>query len=81
MTKSAGQIGLILSGFPFKRLIASRIAAKSTTAGTPVKSLKNGQVIQRLGVSSQLPVPRNIFRTCRITLAGLKGTSTPSVTS
>ncbi len=39
-TRSSFQLtkGFILSGSPPRRLIASRMAAKSTTAGTPVKS-------------------------------------------
>lgn len=40
MTKSTGQAGLISSGFPPNFTIASLIAAKSTTAGTPVRSYK-----------------------------------------
>ncbi|SSQ43390.1 Uncharacterised protein [Acinetobacter baumannii] len=38
MTKSTGDKGLIFSGSPPACAIAARIAAKSTTAGTPVKS-------------------------------------------
>lgn len=38
MTKSAGHTGFILSEFPPSVLTASLIAARSTTAGTPVKS-------------------------------------------
>ena len=38
MTSSAGTSGLILFGSPPISRIASRIAARSTTAGTPVKS-------------------------------------------
>ena len=38
MTRSTGASGLILSGSPFSAFIASRMAARSTTAGTPVKS-------------------------------------------
>ena len=38
MTRSTGTSGLILSGSPPSAAIASRIAARSTTAGTPVKS-------------------------------------------
>jgi hypothetical protein len=38
ITRSQGTTGLILSGSPFIRAIASRIAARSTTQGTPVKS-------------------------------------------
>ncbi len=36
MTKSAGQRGLIFYGSPPSLFIASLIAAKSTTAGTPL---------------------------------------------
>ncbi len=38
MTRSAGTTGLILAGSPPSSLIPSRMAARSTTAGTPVKS-------------------------------------------
>mmetsp|Transcript_56857 Transcript_56857/g.101466 ORF Transcript_56857/g.101466 Transcript_56857/m.101466 type:complete len:208 (+) Transcript_56857:2671-3294(+) len=38
MTRSTGTPGLIFAGSPPKPFIASRRAAKSTTAGTPVKS-------------------------------------------
>ena len=38
MTSSAGTSGSILAGSPPRSAIASRIAARSTTAGTPVKS-------------------------------------------
>ncbi len=38
MTSSDGICGLIWFGRPPKRVTASRIAAKSTTQGTPVKS-------------------------------------------
>lgn len=38
ITKSEGHTGLILFGSPPKLLTASLMAAKSTTAGTPVKS-------------------------------------------
>jgi len=37
ITRSAGQIGLMDSGSPPSRFTVSRIAAKSTTAGTPLK--------------------------------------------
>lgn len=37
ITRSAGQTGLIFSGSPPRRCTASLIAAKSTTAGTPLK--------------------------------------------
>jgi hypothetical protein len=38
MTRSTGDSGLIFLGSPPSFAIASRIAARSTTAGTPVKS-------------------------------------------
>ena len=38
MTSSAGESGLIAAALPPSRTTASRIAARSTTAGTPVKS-------------------------------------------
>ena len=38
ITSSAGTSGLIFAGSPPRSAIASRIAARSTTAGTPVKS-------------------------------------------
>jgi hypothetical protein len=40
ITRSAGHYGLILSGSTPNLLTASLIAARSTTAGTPVKSYK-----------------------------------------
>jgi hypothetical protein len=40
MTKSTGQSGLIFWGSPPSLFMASLMAAKSTTAGTPVKSYK-----------------------------------------
>jgi len=38
MTRSTGQRGLILEGSPPRRCMQSLMAARSTTAGTPVKS-------------------------------------------
>ena len=38
MTRSTGTSGLILEGSPPRCRMASRMAARSTTAGTPVKS-------------------------------------------
>ncbi|ESU82798.1 hypothetical protein WRSd5_02412 [Shigella dysenteriae WRSd5] len=38
MTRSTGESGLTFAVSPPRRLTASRIAARSTTAGTPVKS-------------------------------------------
>ena len=40
MTRSTGHNGFIFAGSPPSLVTASRIAAKSTTAGTPVKSYK-----------------------------------------
>ena len=42
MTRSTGATGLILAGSPPRFLTASRIAAKSTTAGTPLGGEKGG---------------------------------------
>ena len=47
MTSSAGANGLILSGSPPRSAIASRMVARSTTQGTPVKSC----MITRAGVN------------------------------
>ena len=48
MTSSTGWSGLIRVGSPPMRFIASRIAARSTTQGTPVKSWRS----TRLGVKA-----------------------------
>jgi hypothetical protein len=47
MTRSAGASGLILAGSPPRSATASRIVARSTTQGTPVKSC----MITRAGVN------------------------------
>ena len=39
MTRSTGHRGLILDGSPPSLLMASLIAAKSTTAGTPLMNI------------------------------------------
>jgi len=53
MTSSAGKSGLILAASPPSFCIAARIAARSTTAGTPVKSCRSTRAgmnaISRLG--------------------------------
>ena len=64
MTSSAGESGLIFSASPPSSATASRMVARSTTQGTPVKSC----MITRAGVnwisvsgsasSSQLPMAR-----------------------
>ena len=55
ITSSTGISGLICSGSPPKSAIAFRIAARSTTAGTPVKSWSRTRAganeISRLGSS------------------------------
>lgn len=43
ITRSAGQTGFIFSGFPPSFFTASRIAAKSTTAGTPLREERSKQ--------------------------------------
>ena len=48
MTNSAGCSGLIKVGSPERCFMASRMAARSTTAGTPVKSCSR----TRLGVKA-----------------------------
>ena len=48
ITSSAGTSGLIFEASPPRSAIASRIAARSTTAGTPVKSC----MITRAGVKA-----------------------------
>ena len=48
ITSSAGCSGLISPGSPPNAFIASRIAARSTTAGTPVKSCSS----TRLGMNA-----------------------------
>jgi len=50
MTSSAGASGLTFSGLPPRRAMASRIAARSTTQGTPVKSC----MMTRAGVKENL---------------------------
>ena len=47
MTNSAGESGLILVGSPPRSATASRMVARSTTQGTPVKSC----MITRAGVN------------------------------
>ena len=42
MTRSAGQTGLITEGSPSRDFTASRMAAKSTTAGTPLEGGREG---------------------------------------
>lgn len=73
-------MGLILFGSPPNCLTASRMAAKSTTAGTPVKSWSN-EVYTRfrifaINIFDKVCKKRN--NTWRMTLAGLNATSTPS---
>ena len=60
MTSSAGDSGLMESAEPPSLTTASRIAARSTTAGTPVKSCRMTRLgvkeISVLGVGLWVPV-------------------------
>ena len=66
MTSSTGWSGLIFLGSPPIRFMASRIAARSTTAGTPVKSWSRTRLgrkaISRDGIAlgSQLGQPADV---------------------
>ena len=59
MTSSTGWSGLIFLGSPPMRFMASRIAARSTTAGTPVKSWSSTRLgrkaISRDGIGLGVP--------------------------
>ena len=59
MTSSTGWSGLIFCGSPPIRFMASRIAARSTTAGTPVKSWSRTRLgrnaISRVGIGLGVP--------------------------
>ncbi len=65
MTSSTGWSGLILVGSPPIRFMASRIAARSTTAGTPVKSCSSTRLgrkaISRLGIALASHLPRPVM--------------------
>lgn len=65
-------MGLILFGSPPSFNTASLILAKSTTAGTPVKSIE----FKMIKHVEQLKNKLNIHKPCNITRAGLKDTST-----
>ena len=54
MTRSTGHSGLIFWGSPPRVCTASLIAAKSTTAGTPVKSWNNKQWLSLRGMGSKV---------------------------
>ena len=74
MTRTRGLI--LLESLP-SLFIASRIQARSTTAGTPVKSWQQNRSLRTLRSAYYdnftLWTPDN---TCKITRAGLKGIST-----
>ena len=59
ITRSTGTSGLTFAGSPPRRMMPSRMAARSTTAGTPVKSCirmragLNGTSFEELAFSSQ----------------------------
>jgi hypothetical protein len=65
MTSSTGTSGLILAGSPPSSAIASRIAARSTTQGTPVKSCRSTRAGENAisSVGSALASQRAIFST------------------
>ena len=71
MTSSAGTSGLISAASPPSSTIASRIAARSTTAGTPVKSCisdargVNGDLLARLGLG--VPARERLDVVARVT--------------
>jgi hypothetical protein len=64
MTSSAGCSGLIFSGSPPRATIASRIAARSTTAGTPVKSCSSTRAGRKCdllrGLGLRIPVEQGL---------------------
>ena len=64
MTKSTGTNGLIFEGSPPSLLMASLMAARSTTAGTPLYK----KILLKIIII--------YVKSWRITLAGLKGIST-----
>ena len=73
MTRSAGQTGLILEGSPLRSFTASLIAAKSTTAGTPLnKMVRRCQV----GMCTSIISTQTHVKSCIITREGLNGIST-----
>ena len=71
MTSSTGWSGLIFFGSPPSFFIASRIAARSTTAGTPVKSCRS----TRAGVNaiSRVGCGRDVHRGERLDVLGADG--------
>src|SRR5204863_184787 len=56
MTRSTGTSGLIFSASPPSACIALRIAARSTTAGTPVKSCISTRAVRNASSCSNLRV-------------------------
>ena len=75
MTSSTGCSGLIFFGSPPSFFIASRIAARSTTAGTPVKSCRS----TRAGVKaiSRVGCCRDVDRRERLDVLGADGRRRP----
>ena len=62
MTRSAGTRGLMRAGSPPRAAIASRIAARSTTAGTPVKSWRMTRAGRKGTSASPAPPGRHAAR-------------------
>src|SRR5688500_4031132 len=56
MTRSTGCSGLMRCGSPPSFALASRIAARSTTAGTPVKSWSSTRAVRNAVSFSTLPL-------------------------
>lgn len=76
MTRSAGHIGFIFWGSPPSLLTASLIAAKSTTAGTPLfpKNIKYNLVLSNVKHTNDLI--KYYVKSCSKALDGKKGIST-----
>ena len=72
MTRSAGTSGLIRAGSPPSAAMASRIAARSTTAGTPVKSWSSTRA-GRKGTSASAGWPgrqaASVRTSCSVTVS------------
>ena len=64
MTSSAGMSGLTVAGSPPSATMASRMAARSTTAGTPVKSCirmrAGAKAISVLGLGVGVPAGQGL---------------------
>lgn len=75
MTSSAGHTGLIFSGSPPSCFTVSRMAAKSTTAGTPLEDEELVREHLHRALLQQA-YKHTYVKSCRMTRAGRNGTST-----